>query len=153
MLIVMLLSVKEGRAGDTGRNGAASLHGTMTRLAAFLLLRLVVRQEETISIMLSIEEQIKKAMAEGMFDDLPGKGKPIDLDGYFQTPEHLRICYSILKNGNFVPEEVQKLKEVEALRETLATCSDETQKKALTREINEKMMSVTLAMERLRREK
>jgi hypothetical protein len=103
--------------------------------------------------MLSIEEQIKKAMAEGMFDNLPGKGKPIDLDGYFQTPEHLRICYSILKSGDFVPEEVQMLKEVEALREQLADCSDETQKKELTKIINNKMLSVTLAMERFKRNK
>src|SRR5436190_285542 len=103
--------------------------------------------------MLSIEEQIKKAMAEGMFDNLPGMGKPIDLDGYFQTPEHLRICYSILKSGDFVPEEVQMLKEVEALREQLADCSDETQKKELTKIINDKMLSVTLAMERFKRNK
>jgi hypothetical protein len=105
------------------------------------------------SVKLSIEEQIKKAMAEGAFDNLPGKGKPLDLDGYFQTPEHLRICYSILKNGDFIPEEVQKLKEIEALKEQLAACSDEAQKKQLAKTINEKMLSVTLAMERYKRDK
>ena len=57
-----------------------------------------------------IEAQIKKAMAEGQFDDLPGKGKPIDLKAYFDTPEHLRMAYSILKKADFVPEEVQLLK-------------------------------------------
>ncbi len=105
------------------------------------------------SVKLSIEEQIKKAMAEGAFDNLPGKGKPLDLDGYFQTPEHLRICYSILKNGDFVPEEVQELKEIEALKEQLAACSDEAQKKQIAKTINEKMLSVTLAMERYKRDK
>ena len=104
------------------------------------------------SVKLSIEEQIKKAMAEGAFDNLPGQGKPLDLEGYFQTPEHLRICYSILKNGDFVPEEVQKLKEIEALKEQLAACSDEAQKKQLAKTINEKMLSVTLAMERYKRD-
>ncbi len=53
---------------------------------------------------MSVEEQIKKAMAEGAFDNLAGKGKPLDLEGYFQTPEHLRMCFSILKSGDFVPE-------------------------------------------------
>jgi len=105
------------------------------------------------SVKLSIEEQIKKAVAEGAFDKLPGKGKPLDLEGYFQTPEHLRICYSILKNGDFVPEEVQKLKEIEAMKEQLAACSDEAQKKQLAKTINEKMLSVTLAMERYKRDK
>lgn len=105
------------------------------------------------SVKLSIEEQIKKAIAEGAFDNLPGKGKPLDLEGYFQTPEHLRICYSILKNGDFVPEEAQKLKEIEAMKEQLAACSDEAQKKQLAKAINEKMLSVTLAMERYKRDK
>ncbi len=105
------------------------------------------------SVKLSVEEQIKKAMAEGAFDNLPGRGKPLDLDGYFQTPEHLRICYSILKNGDFVPEDVRKLKEIEALKEQLAACCDETQKKQLAKTISEKMLSVALAMERYKRDK
>ncbi len=98
-----------------------------------------------------VEDQIKKAMAEGEFDNLSGKGKPLDLDSYFQTPEHLRICYSILKNGNFVPEEVQMLKGIEALKEELVACSDETQKKQLAKTISEKMLSFNLAMERYKR--
>lgn len=98
-----------------------------------------------------IEDQIKKAMAEGEFDNLPGKGKPIDLDGYFQTPEHLRICYSILKNGQFIPEEVQMLKEIEALREQEANCTDPEQKNQLAKTIREKVLSFNLIMERYRR--
>ncbi len=100
-----------------------------------------------------VEEQIKKAMAEGEFDNLSGKGKPLDLNGYFQTPEHLRICYSILKNGDYVPEEVQMLKEIEALKEQLAACSDEMQKKQLAKTISEKMLSFNLAVERYKRNK
>ena len=102
---------------------------------------------------MSVEEQIKKAMAEGAFDNLAGKGKPLDLEGYFQTPEHLRMCFSILKNGDFIPEEVQTLKEIEALKEQLSACSDETTRKQLAKTINEKMLSVTLAMERYKRNK
>ena len=100
-----------------------------------------------------VEDQIRKAMAKGEFDNLPGKGKPIDLDGYFQTPEHLRICYSILKDGQFVPEEVEALKEIEALREKLASCSDEAQKERLAKTIREKVLSFNLAMERHKRQK
>ena len=102
---------------------------------------------------MSVEEQIKKAMAEGAFDNLAGKGKPLDLESYFQTPEHLRMCYSILKNADFVPEEVQTLKEIEALKEQLSACSDEILRKQIGKTINEKMLSVTLAMERYKRNK
>ena len=100
-----------------------------------------------------VEDQIKKAMAEGEFDNLPGKGKPIDLDAYFQTPEDLRICYSILKNGSFIPEEVQMLKDIEALREQLAASTDEAQKNQLRKIIDEKVLSFNLLMERARRNK
>ena len=102
---------------------------------------------------MSVEEQIKKAMAEGAFENLAGKGKPLDLEGYFQTPEHLRMCYSILKNADFVPEEVQTLKEIERLKEQLSACSDEAQRKQFAKKINEKTLSVTLAMERYKRNK
>jgi hypothetical protein len=98
-----------------------------------------------------VEDQIKKAMAEGEFDNLPGKGKPIDLDAYFQTPEDLRICYSILKNGSFVPEEVQMLKDLEALREELAACTDEARKNQLSKTIREKVLGFNLTMERYKR--
>jgi hypothetical protein len=98
-----------------------------------------------------VEDQIKKAMAEGEFDNLPGKGQPIDLEAYFQTPEHLRICYSILKNGQFIPEEVQALKEIEALRDEMAACADESRKEELAKAIRDKVLLFNLAMERNRR--
>jgi formate dehydrogenase maturation protein FdhE len=98
-----------------------------------------------------VEEQIRKAMAEGEFDNLSGKGQPIDLDAYFQTPEHLRVCYSILKNARFVPEEAQMLKDIEALREERAACKNEARKKLLEKTIREKVLGFNLTVERYRR--
>jgi len=100
-----------------------------------------------------IEAQIKKAMAEGEFDDLPGKGQPIDLKAYFDTPEHLRMAYSILKNGDFVPEEVQLLKDIEALKLQLDSCSDEEQRNCINKSIAEKRLNFNLLMENHRRAK
>jgi hypothetical protein len=50
------------------------------------------------------DEKIKEAFAKGEFDNLPGKGKPLDLDAYFATPEHLRMGYSILKSADIIPK-------------------------------------------------
>ena len=61
----------------------------------------------------SVDEKIKEAIARGEFDDLPGKGKPLDLDAYFATPEHLRMGYSILKSAEIIPEEMELLREIE----------------------------------------
>ena len=43
------------------------------------------------------EDRIRDAIERGEFDELPGKGEPLNLDAYFATPEHLRVGYSILK--------------------------------------------------------
>lgn len=50
-----------------------------------------------------VDIKIKKAMAEGLFDNLSGKGQPLDLNHDYNIPEHLRPAYQILKNSGFVP--------------------------------------------------
>lgn len=99
-----------------------------------------------------VEERIREAMAQGEFDNLPGRGRPLDLDWYFKIPEDLRLCYSILKSGNFVPEEAQLLKEIEGLRNQLDSCSDEDRRTQIKKEINEKALGFNILLER-RREK
>ena len=54
-----------------------------------------------------LEEQIQRAMSEGKFDNLKGAGKPLNLDDYFATPEDIRAGYTLLKNNDFVPPEVE----------------------------------------------
>lgn len=97
-----------------------------------------------------IDEQIKKAIAEGDFVNLPGSGKPIDLRAYFETPEDLRMCYPILKSGNFVPEEVELFREIEGLTSERDACLDEDQKARLNKTINEKRLGLRLLLERRR---
>jgi hypothetical protein len=98
-----------------------------------------------------IDEQIRRAIDAGEFDNLPGKGKPIDLKAYFETPEDLRMAYSILKSNNFVPEEVEILKEIEALKKRLEASTDEEQKNNLKKEITDKTYAFNLLIEKRRR--
>lgn len=95
-----------------------------------------------------IEDQISKAMAEGEFDNLPGKGQPVDLNAYFQTPEHLRLCYSILKNGDFTPPEVELLKELESLKQRLASTFGEEEQQRLNKIITDKTLTLRLLLEK-----
>ncbi len=76
------------------------------------------------SIEKSIEEKIQQAIAAGEFDSLKGAGKPLDLNNYFNTPEDARMGYSILKSNDFVPEEVEMLKEMNGLREKIKFCAE-----------------------------
>ncbi len=53
------------------------------------------------------ELRLRQAIEDGLLDDLPNRGERIDLDEYFATPEDVRVAYSILKNANCRPEEVE----------------------------------------------
>jgi hypothetical protein len=94
-----------------------------------------------VSIEKFIDEQISKAIKAGEFDNLSGKGKPLDLRAYFETPEELRLAYSVLKSNDFAPQEVEVLKEIDALKKRLASCTDEEEKDRLRKEISEKKLA------------
>ena len=103
------------------------------------------------SIASSVEKRIREAIAAGEFDNLEGTGKPLDLDGYFNTPEDVRMGYSVLKSAKIVPEEVDRLKEIGELKEKIKSAADETEKKTLTKILNEKTLALDLILERKRR--
>lgn len=65
----------------------------------------------------SIEKQIRKAMEEGAFDNLPGKGKPIDLsENPFEDPD-LRTVHRLLRNAGFAPAFIEERKDIDAALE------------------------------------
>jgi Domain of unknown function (DUF1992) len=98
-----------------------------------------------------VEEQVRRAIEAGEFDHLSGKGKPIDLKPYFDTPEDLRLAYSVLRSNNFVPEEVELLREIEALKKCLETCTDEERNSNLKKEIREKTFTFNMLLEKCKR--
>lgn len=100
-----------------------------------------------------IEQQIQKAIAEGKFDNLEGSGKPIDLDAYFATPEDIRVGYSVLKSNKFVPEEVDRLREIGLLKEKLKSCSDEAERRKLNKILSEKTLALNMILERNKRKR
>ena len=103
------------------------------------------------SIESAIEQKIREAIERGDFDNLSGKGKPIDLDAYFNTPEDLRMAFSILKSNEFVPEEVEIFKEIAKLRQTLSETTDESEKELLQKRLHERGLALSLMMEKRRR--
>jgi len=74
----------------------------------------------TLSIFKKIaEERIRRAMEEGLFNDLEYKGKPIELKEDPFVPEDLKVVYRILKNAGFLPKEVELRKEISKIEELL----------------------------------
>ena len=99
------------------------------------------------------DEKIKEAIAQGEFDNLPGKGKPLDLDAYFATPEHLRMSYSILKSADIIPEEMELLKQIEGLKKSLDSCTSQIEKRTIQRQLSEKITNLNMRMERYRKKR
>ena len=99
------------------------------------------------------DEKIKEAIVKGEFDNLPGKGKPLDLDAYFATPEHLRMGYSILKSADIIPEEMELLKQIEGLKKSLDLCASQIEKRAIQKQLSEKITDFNLRMERYRKKR
>lgn len=71
-----------------------------------------------------VERQIQEAQQQGMFDDLPGSGKPLILEDDSQVPENLRMSYRILKMSGFLPEALQLRQDALSLKTLLAQATD-----------------------------
>jgi hypothetical protein len=100
-----------------------------------------------------VEALIKEAQERGEFDNLPGKGKPIDLSAYFETPEEVRMVQSVLKNAGMTSPEVQILKEIAELTQLRETVTDDTKKQQISKKIQEKQVEFNLMMERQKRQR
>jgi DnaJ family protein C protein 28 len=74
--------------------------------------------------MSSIDEIIQQAMQEGAFDNLPGKGKPLNLDENPYLDREWQLAYHLLKENGFAPNFIEQRQSIEmelaAARETLA---------------------------------
>jgi hypothetical protein len=99
----------------------------------------------------NVDEKIKKAIARGEFDNLPGKGEPLDLDAYFATPEHLRMGYSILRSADIIPEEMDLLRQIEDLKKSLDSSTTRIENKALRQQLSEKLTNFNMRMEQNRK--
>jgi hypothetical protein len=97
------------------------------------------------------EQKIREAMAQGEFDELAGAGKPLEgLDGYFSTPEQVRLGYSVLKSAGIVPEEAMLRKEIYLLKQQLATAGDLAQRDRLSADLRALELKYELLMDQFR---
>jgi hypothetical protein len=98
-----------------------------------------------------VEALIKEAQERGEFENLPGKGKSIDLTSYFEMPEDIRVAQSVLKNAGMTSPEVQLLKEIAELRDLASGIIDENKRKEIQKQLQQKQIEFNLMMERQKR--
>jgi Domain of unknown function (DUF1992) len=94
------------------------------------------------------EQRILEAQRAGAFDNLPGKGKPLELEDLSWVPEDLRIGYHILKNAHVLPPEVELLKDIHTLEDLIKHVEDENERRALAKSIQWKMIRLDMLKRR-----
>ena len=82
------------------------------------------------------EERIRDAIQRGEFDNLPGSGKPLNLEDDRHIPDDLRLAYKILKNADCLPPELELKKEIRKAEELLSSVADEGEKYRQLHKVN-----------------
>ncbi|NDJ61593.1 MAG: DUF1992 domain-containing protein [Chloroflexi bacterium] len=65
------------------------------------------------------DDSIRRAMDSGAFDNLPGAGKPLNLDKNPHAPDEWELAYKIMKDNDFAPEWIELGKQLRAEEDAL----------------------------------
>jgi hypothetical protein len=90
------------------------------------------------------ERKIREAQEKGEFDNLPGKGKPLQLEDDSQVPEELRLAYKILKNADCLPPELELKKDIVRMEEMLRGVTEVKEKYRLMKKLNFQIMKLNM---------
>ncbi|AEF93995.1 DnaJ-like, subfamily C, domain-containing protein [Desulfotomaculum nigrificans CO-1-SRB] len=99
-------------------------------------------------ISLIAENKIREAIEKGELKNLPGQGKPLELEDLSHVPEDLRAGYKMLKNAGVLPEEMEIKKEIISLQKLMDCCYEEEKKNIIKKQLNEKILRFNLLMEK-----
>lgn len=93
-----------------------------------------------------VEQQIRAGIDDGMFDDLPGKGKPlegIDVSGTVDRDEDWWLKAKLRRERlSYLPTTLAVRKELEEARQAIAAASHETVVRRIVADINERIRAV-----------
>jgi hypothetical protein len=97
------------------------------------------------------ESKIQAAIANGEFDDLPGRGKPLARDALARVPAELRMGCRILRNANCLPPELEARKEIARLGALLDATGDPQERSRLAGLRRDAELRYALLIERRQR--
>jgi hypothetical protein len=94
------------------------------------------------------ERKIVEAIERGLFDDLPGQGRPLLLNQDPLEAPHQRLAHTLLKNAGFAPPEVSLRSELAELKRDYARAKNAEQRQALARDIRLMVLRINLMRQR-----
>jgi hypothetical protein len=77
------------------------------------------------AIRIIAERKIKEAIEEGLLNIEEWRNRPLPSSNDSMIPDDLRIAYKMLKNGGYVPPEIETKKEIQQLEDLIAATEDE----------------------------
>ena len=95
-----------------------------------------------------VEQRILEAQSAGAFENLPGAGKPLELEDLSRVPEELRTAYILLKNANVLPPEAELLKEIHNLEDLLQYVYDEEDRQVVLEKLDSKRIHLDILKRR-----
>ncbi|MCY9801837.1 DUF1992 domain-containing protein [Vibrio scophthalmi] len=90
---------------------------------------------------------IRNAEKSGELKNNPYKGKKLDLEDYFNTPEKHRLGMKILKDANCLPPAVEMMKLIEKKKEEWDNTENSIEKEELRQELMKLELKKNLLLE------
>jgi hypothetical protein len=91
-----------------------------------------------------VEQRVAEAEARGEFDDLPGRGRPLQLEDDAMVPEELRAGYRMLKNAGYLPPELRLRGEVREVEQLIRQAEAVEQKALLQRRLHALLLQLRI---------
>ena len=76
-----------------------------------------------------IDQIMNKAHADGLMDNLPGQGQPLELDDDALVPDEYRLGNRMLKSSGFAPPWIEAQREIEQERAKLDSWLKDTKRR------------------------
>ncbi|MGE6753422.1 DnaJ family domain-containing protein [Rossellomorea sp. NPDC071047] len=100
--------------------------------------------------MIMSEQRIKKAYEDGDFKELPGFGKPLNLDDDLGVPQELKMAHRMMKNVGYSTDEMNVKKEMMRIEDLLRVCDDDLEKQELKKSLSENMLKYNAMLSKKR---
>jgi hypothetical protein len=94
------------------------------------------------AIRLIAERKISEAIEKGLLDIEAWRNKPLPTSNDSMVPDDLRLAYKMLKNGGYLPPEIETKKEIQQLEDLIAANEDEHTRLKQIKKLNYLMMKL-----------
>lgn len=94
------------------------------------------------------EARIAEAIERGDLDELPGSGRPLELEDLSRVPAEMRAAYKVLRNADVLPPELELRRHIHSLGCLIEATADGDERERLRREFRRRELHYSILIER-----